>query len=238
MRIIIVEDHILYRQIIQKCCVETGNTVVSCLESGRTAIELCLEERPDCAIIDLRLKEGSGGLILDCLERSGWLPKILLISGCLAPYVVYRLDRLAVPSGFLHKEAAKVDDIKAAIEVIAQGKRSLCPAYLEMKRRMRRGQMSFVGILTGRQLELLQYIAIDADDRTIAEGMRVAVRTIEGHRSNLMRKLGIENSVRLGTYAREMGFDLFPPEGLVVETAEDAAARFRFGAESRLRPNK
>lgn len=211
MRIAIAEDHVLYRQVLVGICRQFGHIVVKASDCASEILQTYMREPFDMLCLDLRLKDTPGGALVEMLGVKEKLPKILIISGNLAPYVVYRMDRLPTTTGYLHKQDATLAAMKVAISSVSSGQRWLSASYVNLQRRLSTDADSFSKLLTTHQQLFLRYIAAEFSDDVIAIRMGVSRRTIEGHRSAVMRKLGISNATQLAIYSKLQGFDLFPP---------------------------
>jgi DNA-binding NarL/FixJ family response regulator len=179
--------------------------------SASDAIARCLIDRPDALVLDLRLKDSTGGQVIEELEERSVLPRLVVIIGHLSAYVVYRLERLTVPCSIVDKESGCIDSIAAAVTAVASGHRWVSAGYLSFQFHARFDLKVMSLMLSPKQHLFLRFVALGLSDREIAERMRISTRTAEGYRSVLIQKLGVENSVGLVCYARLKGFDLFPP---------------------------
>jgi DNA-binding NarL/FixJ family response regulator len=112
--------------------------------------------------------------------------------------------------GYVLKDAGR-DELVAAVKNVLAGKRYLSPdisekvigGYLE-GRKSSKAQTPW-DTLTQREREILKLIAEGYKNKEIAEHLFISLKTVEKHRSNLMRKLDLHNTAALTTFAMEKG---------------------------------
>ena len=102
-------------------------------------------------------------------------------------------------AGYVLKEASRTDLLRA-IRTVAAGGRYLDPAVGGWA--VNSGEDS---VLTERELEVLRYVALGHTNADIAKRMYISARTVETHRANLQRKLGVSGRPELVRYALQRG---------------------------------
>ena len=162
------------------------------------------ETRPDLMIVDLALKHGNGLDLIERVRSSGVGTKILVVSAYEEALFADRALR-AGAHGYVNKQEAQ-ESILRAIRAVMSGERYVSP---EMTRRLadealgatakRRG----IANLTSRELEVLELIGQGRTRRAIAEKLALSVHTIETHRQNIRKKLGLRTGAELGRRAAE-----------------------------------
>jgi len=201
IRVLLVDDHQLVRDGLHSRLGETpGITVVGEAGSGHEALVLAARLRPDLVLLDIGLPDISG------LEVAARLPAVAPGSRTLMlsmydnrEYVISALR--AGAAGYVLKDASS-REIIAAIRAVAAGG-SYCSAQLAAALADGGSQPP---PLTEREREILILVAQGNSNKRIAQQLDVSVRTVETHRLNLRRKLGIETQADLVHYALQQGW--------------------------------
>ncbi|MCL4150626.1 UNVERIFIED_CONTAM: hypothetical protein GTU68_021137 [Idotea baltica] len=174
--------------------------VVGTLTGGRAVIEQLEDLNPDVILMDLNMPD-MGGLsaterVLE--QRPG--TRIVILSMHDSPeYISSALNHGAM--GYLLKDVP-TDEIKLAIDTVMQGERYLCTGA--------QGSLTPKGgglreTLTGREQTILLQLAQGQSNKEVAITLDISVRTVETHRKNIKRKLGISSTAGLTRYALEHG---------------------------------
>jgi len=203
----VVDDHPVLRAGLRKLLegddrlsvVGEAATVVDALEQVRTA-------EPDIVLLDIRLDAGNGGLnAIPALLRERPKARILIFSAHSDPGLI-RDAFAAGASGYLVKDAAEGDLIGAILEIAAGGRyvqaslgARLVAADQAEAARARDDPLS------PREREVLRLLALGHTNQEIGLVLEISVRTVETHRTRMMRKLGAENRADLVGYARSIG---------------------------------
>lgn len=208
MRIVIVEDHLMFREVLRKVCTaDLGHEVVGEADHGERAIELITRETPDLVLLDLHLPGIDGFGVAEEIRRSAPLVKILILSSHCDEYAVFRAEQLRV-QGFVDKNTNSVETLKLAITAITEGRSWFSELFLRAKAARRKDPLAFDKILTERERAILGLIGVPLSDAEIACEIGIAEVTVAKHRFNLLRKLDLKTTTELVRYAREHGFTL------------------------------
>jgi len=201
IRIAIVDDHPMVAEGIQSILESYEDvSVIATLSDGREIIDQVAELDPDVILLDLNMP-GLGGLSTTeiILERRPET-RILILSMHDSPeYISSALSHGAV--GYVLKDVP-TDEIKKAIDAVMAGQRYLCTGAqgaLLPNDSTERQQ------LTNREQTILLQLAQGKSNRDVAEALDISVRTVETHRKNIKRKLGISSTAGLTRYAMEHG---------------------------------
>lgn len=196
-RVLLVDDHEVVRSGLRKVLrARPDLEVVAEAGDGWEAVDAARRELPDLIVMDLTLPRLSG--ILATSEILRFLPgaKILMLSMHEEASLMEEALRAGV-SGYVLKSAAAADLLKA-IDTVQQGNRYLSPSLAEtVIDRMIEGDASPpspLASLTPREREILRRVAEGLSAREIAADLRLSARTVETHRNNLMRKLGVRKT--------------------------------------------
>lgn len=201
IRVLVVDDHPMVAEGIQSILESFDDIkVVGTLGNGRDAVDQAARLQPDVILMDLNMP-GLGGLsatelILEQLPDT----RILILSMHDSPeYISTALSHGA--RGYVLKDVP-TDEIKQAIDAVMRGERYLCTGAigsLEPKEDAAREA------LTGREQTILLELAQGKSNKEVALALDISVRTVETHRKNIKRKLGISSTAGLTRYALEHG---------------------------------
>lgn len=202
----------MFREVLRKiCAVDLQYNVVGEAEDGRRAVELVMATNPDLVLLDLHLPKLDGFGVAEAIRLQAPETRILVLSSHCDEYTVYRSERLRV-HGFVDKNTNSVAALKQAIGLVGQGKTSFSPEFLKIKAARNKNPMSFDKVLTERELNILPLVGSSLSDAQIAARLEISVSTVEKHRFNLMKKLGLRTTGELVRYARDHGFMLSAPK--------------------------
>jgi DNA-binding NarL/FixJ family response regulator len=216
MRVLLVDDHRIVREglraILER---DAWCTVVGEASSGREGVHLARTLQPDVVVMDVAMSD-LNGIEATRQIRSG-APSVRVVA--LSSHSDRRYVKAilaAGASGYVLKANA-FDELRRAVEAAAQGRKYLCSDITDQVIEGALGQAcegSAFERLGARELEVLQLLAEGLTSGQIAERLRVATTTVETHRRNLMRKLGLHSVAELTKYAvREGVTSLDTPAG-------------------------
>lgn len=206
MQVVIFEEIPLIRESAAKICAEIGFTVIASTGSFPDAESACQTLRPEIVVMDLALDHMLGFRLLGRVKSLSKSPKILALAAKVNEYTVYLTDKMAL-DGFLDKKTMALASFRQALTSLAEGRRWFSPAFHSERSRLQSSGLAFYKILSEREITYLQRVAQGLSDREIAEVLGISVRTGEGHRSHLLKKLNIENTPKLVAYAKDKGLD-------------------------------
>lgn len=209
-RIVIAEDHTILREGLRSLlCSDPEFDVVGEAEDGRDAIRCVEALSPDLVLMDLSMPRMNGlDAIKEIKKQNPEIKIIVLTVHKTEEYILATLQ--AGADGYLLKDATHSELVMAIKNVIA-GKRYLSPGisekviegYLEGRRTLK--TKSSWDTLTQREREILKLIAEGYKNKEVADYLYISLKTVEKHRSNLMRKLDLHNVAALTAFAAEKG---------------------------------
>jgi DNA-binding NarL/FixJ family response regulator len=228
LQILIADDHALLRKGLYDL-IEThpGWSVCGEASDGRDAALLTEKLKPDLVVLDLLMPELNG---CEATRRSRSVSPgtaVLVLAGSYSERLEQEA-REAGAQGFVLKASAE-DRVVAAIEAVARGETAFVgeaarggePGALRGDRHRDHGPE-----LTSRELEIAQLLAEGKSNWCIATILGISVRTVETHRSNLMRKLGLQSVVELVHYAvRNRMVEPLPPASNVTPASSEGGER-------------
>src|SRR6266487_5102203 len=197
-RIVIVDDHPLFRKGLQEMIHSDGNFAV-CGEAGNAAeaMEVMRKLNPDLAIVDLSLP-GANGIELIKNTRAEF-PKLPILVLSMHDESLYALRALrAGAEGYVMKHEAMANVVQAIHEVFS-GRPYLSPAMAaqvitKFAHRESEGEPDAVERLSDRELEVLELIGKGREVREIANRLHLSPKTVETHRAHIKEKLQLKNA--------------------------------------------
>lgn len=201
IRVLIAEDHPIVCQGYQHLLQERSDLHICGIANGATeALRLAKETRPQLALVDLSLHEGSGIELIKALRDDNDQIKILAVSAHDDRLFAERVLR-AGAVGFVNKQTAG-EDLLLAIDRVLEGGIHLNE---EMNQRMltnisgapKHNDESPVYKLSNRELEAFEMIGHGLTTREIAVRMSVSPKTVERYRENIKNKLKLESAIEL-----------------------------------------
>jgi DNA-binding NarL/FixJ family response regulator len=206
LKIAVIEDHALMRDLLVKACRETiREAVVSGAKDAASGVALCSTMQPDVVILDLALPDGDGLDLLDDFIRACSGAKIIGISGYTDEFTLHRAMHSKL-HGFVDKNEQTVDALADAIRSVMKGERYLSPAVYDTHLTLRNDPVSFDKILSEREQSLLSLFGRGLTNEQVAAKVGLSELTVRNHRCRLMAKLDIRTSPELIRYALEKGF--------------------------------
>ncbi len=206
-KVLLVEDHAILRAGLREILSEEkGLTVVGEAADGREGIRRAASLQPDLALMDISMPNMNGTEAIRQIKQRSPATKILILTIHKSEGYV-RTSMAAGADGYVLKDDTK-ESLLAAIGHVLRGDTYLSPAvsglllgaYLQGETNLPSWER-----LTSRERQILKLIASGLKTREIAVNLSVSVKTVEKHRSNLMRKLDLHSISSLTTYAIQNG---------------------------------
>lgn len=209
-RLLIVEDHRILREGLKALLSShPGLEVAGEAENGLEAVRNLEKLMPDIVLIDLSMPKMDG---LDAIaEIRNRFPKIKILVLTVHKAEEYVFAALkAGANGYVLKDSTYAE-LKLAIDHVLAGNIFLSPVvsdrmveyYLEGKKRL--SAESSLDLLTQRERQILKMIAEGHKNKGIADSLCISLKTVEKHRSNLMKKLDLHNASELTSFALQKG---------------------------------
>ena len=209
-RIVIAEDHTILREGLRALLsADPQFDVVGEAGDGRAAIRCCDELVPDLVLMDLSMPRMHGfDAIKEIKRQSPEIKIIVLTVHNTDEYILATLQ--AGADGYVLKDATH-SELVMAIEHVLMGERYLSPGvskkviegYLEGRKTLK--SKTAWDTLTAREREILKLIAEGYKNKRVADYLCISLKTVEKHRTNLMKKLDLHNAAELTAFAMKKG---------------------------------
>ena len=201
IRVLIVDDHPMVAEGI-RAILETYDDidVVGTLNNGQEAIDQAPKFKPDVVLLDLNMPQVNGLSATEILLEENPDLRVLILSMHDTPeYVATALSHGA--AGYVLKDVP-TEEIRRAIDAVMAGETYLCPGA---ETSLVPEDGGAVEMLTSREQTILLQLAQGRSNKEVAAVLDISVRTVETHRKNIKRKLGISSTAGLTRYALEHG---------------------------------
>lgn len=212
MRVLVVDDHPLFREGLRaRIMRDTGLQIV---EEAGTASEALLKTKelePDLVVVDINLPDKNGIQLAQEIRNLHPETRIMIVS--MYSDVDYVLDALhAGATGYVVKGSSS-ERLIEGLEAVAKGDHFLdsslsceiAKKLMELSSDATDHPHDIYDTLTPRQQEVMRLLATGFSNKKIAETLCISHKTVENHRSQIMEKLGLRNSVELGRFAASVG---------------------------------
>lgn len=192
--IFFVDDESAIRKVVSETLEEVG-FLVNCFGNAKDCLKALKSQDCDLLIADVKMPAMDGIELLRRAKRLvPWLPVLIVTGYGDIPLAVEAMQ--AGAEDFIEKPLDKKDFLRRVIRTLQ--KKGVSDSY--------RGKS-----LSAAEMRVLKYVAEGKSSKETAELLGRSVRTVEVHRSHIMRKLGVENLLDLVKRASVMGLVDFPP---------------------------
>lgn len=210
LRILIADDHATVRQGLKLLIDSQPDMgVVGEAADGHAVIEQATALKPDIVVMDISMPAMNGLVATRTLKRAQ--PDVAIVALTRHDDDTYLEELLrAGASGYVLKQSAPMEFLQA-IRAVAAGGVYLDPS---MTPRVADGLLAGTtemsreahGAISDRETEVLRLIAVGHSNKEVAAQLKVSVKTVEAHKANAMRKLGLAGRVDIVRYAILQGW--------------------------------
>jgi len=191
--VVVADDHPLFREALATTIRRHSQLeLVGEAETGRQALDLIKEHRPDVAVLDLRMPDLAGDQIVESMTRDGIATRALIVSGDLSPENAYGLIE-AGAAGLISKTEG-AERLSDAVVAVARGDRVL-PADLHggLMDQIRSHADHRHMLLSPRELEMLVDLAKGLSAPEIGRQRHLSSSTVKSYLHQLYEKLGVSD---------------------------------------------
>ena len=210
-RVLLVDDHALVRAGLQALLQKSQDIeIVAQASNGDDALRLIETHQPDVILLDIAMPGPSGLEVAAHVSQK--FPDVRVIMLSMYANEEYVLQALrSGAAGYLLKDA-DADELELAVRAVARGETYLSPPVSktvidDYVRRVGSEPRPY-DRLTPRQREVLRLIANGYTTKEIAQSLRISIKTVETHRTQLMKELDIHDVAGLVRYAIRVGLVL------------------------------
>lgn len=209
LRVLIIDDHTLFRDGLQGLLERHNIDVVGSLGDGHEGIRLAQELKPDIILLDMRMPSLSGLEVLKQLQQNNFEAPIAMLTTSNDERDLVEALRNGA-KGYLLKDMDP-DDVVAALREIVKGETVVAPNLTQILARVVKGEPilesepSPIDDLTPRESEILSLLAEGQSNKVIARNLGISDGTVKLHVKAILRKLNIHSRVEAAVIAVEQG---------------------------------
>lgn len=201
IKIFVADDHPLLLEGLLFMLKNRENfLIVGQAADGQEALKKIRELNPDIAILDIQMPKLDGLEVSKIILKEKLQTKIIILTMFKDEELIKKVINLGI-KGYVLKENA-VNDIVNCIDRVAEDKFFISPQVSDILFKQKQNEKKTVeDILTISERKILDLIALEKSSKEIAEELYISVKTVENHRSNMCKKLGITGNSALLKYA-------------------------------------
>ena len=208
MRVLVADDHSLFRDGIVSLLEAAGFQVIGQVGDGREAVEAARRLHPELVLMDLSMPEMTGMEALRAIRTEMPDVQVVMLTVSDEDSDLFEAIR-AGARGYLLK-SLNADEFIELLEDLQRGDAAisrktatrLIEGYATLSRQQTKPSES---LLTPREMELLQLIVDGMSNKAIAERLSLSENTIKYHIKNILQKLGVQNRTEAATQALRTG---------------------------------
>ena len=219
-RVLIADDHGLFRQILTLSLEEAGMEVIDTASTGRQAVNATLEHKPDCLLLDIAMPGLDGLAALSIIKYLSPDTPVIIVTSLADPLYMARAGELGAEAFF--SKGVSADELVSTIRSMLSGKRrsgsfirSMDPPAPSVPGSHLRKEESFSSTthnLTDRESLILSLVAMGLPNPAIENKLHISKNTVKTHMRNIFSKLGVSDRTQAAVWALNNGY------GVVSET--------------------
>ena len=210
LRVLIVDDHDLFRSGLRNLLEEQGVLIVGEAAAGQEALSIVRDVAPDVVVMDLNMPGMGGVEATRHISAIAPLTRVLMLT--ISDEDTDVIDAiLAGACGYLLKDSS-IQVLMDGIRAAAMGESLISPAIAaKVLQRVRASstqpeiESTIRAELSEREIEVLKLIANGKDNAMIASELHISPKTVKNHISNILMKLQIDNRIQAAVYAVRSG---------------------------------
>ena len=210
--ILIVDDHTLFREGLKTIIGRIARyEVVGEAGNGREALRLAEKLKPDLVLMDMSLPDQSGiELTAEMLKLSSKIRIVIVSMHSKVDYIVKAFQ--AGAKGYVAKESAS-EKLLQGIDTVLKGdyfmdthvSQKVVRKLMRIQDKEAKIKDDAYGALTPREQEVMTLVAEGLSTNQISERLFISPKTVENHRSSIMRKLHLRSTIEVARYAANIG---------------------------------
>lgn len=209
IRVLIADDHAVVVEGLRRVLsAEPDMEVVAVAENGSAALEKTRDLKPDVVLLDLSMPEMNG---IEATRRiKECLPEVRVVAFSMHEKDAFVCEVLRAGADGYVMKGSPIAEVTRAIRDVVRSGSFLCPGtqgklIRSFRSRREEGPEGNYDLLTDREQQVFRLIVEGHSTRRIGELLFVSPKTVETHRSNIMRKLKTDSLVEMVKYAVRIG---------------------------------
>ena len=205
--IMIVDDHTLIRETWSFLLGRNeGFEVIAEVGDGQQAIEIARDKRPNIILLDINMAPLNGFDILKMIRKLSPGSKVIAVSMHSQPSYAKKMLRLGA-RGYITKNSPR-QEMLDAIKDVYKGQVYICQEVKNIISVQMLGEdenLPGLNQLSEREIEVINLIREGLSSKEIATRLNIAIKTVEVHRHNILKKLKVKNTASLINYINASG---------------------------------
>jgi len=204
IRLVLADDHSVLRRGLRALLeTEPDIEVVGEADTGRAAIDVALQTRPDVVLMDLIMPEMDGITATQILHEQQPESRVLILSSMDEESIVTSAVRAGAIG--LVRKSVSIEVVVQSIHAAAQGQVQFSPTAIALLVDEMQTPTESIDRLTAREFEVLQFVADGLANKEIAWELRISEKTVKSHVSTILGKFGLESRTQAAMYAARNG---------------------------------
>ena len=209
-KVLIIDDHTLFRAGLEDLLVRRGIEVVAAVGSGQEGLKCVSELKPDIVLLDMRMPEMGGLTVLSQLKKAYPSLRVAMLTTSNNESDIVEALRSGA-QGYLLKDM-EPDELVVALRSIIAGETVVAPELAPILAKVVRGEaipdekeVNPFSKLTPREYEILTLLAEGQSNKVIARNLGISDGTVKLHVKAILRKLEVSSRITAAVMAVEAG---------------------------------
>lgn len=200
--IVIADDHAFFRAGVEAALVSEGFDVVASVDDGDAALRAIADRNPDVVILDIRMPVRGGVSTIEAMRAAGDNRPVVVLAAELSDDDLLSIMKCGV-NGVVFKQGAELR-LFDALKAVSEGSRFIEGDLLEKAFSLAVGRPkdSPLDLLTARERQIVEEVALGLRNREIAERLGMSEGTVKVYLHNIFSKLGVDNRTELALMVR------------------------------------
>jgi two-component system, NarL family, nitrate/nitrite response regulator NarL len=206
LKIVIVDDHPLVRKGLTSILIlDESMEVLGEATNGREAMELFSSEKPDLALVDLRLANESGLDLITKAMKQGITCKFVVLTSSIEEKDFLLAKETGV-DGYVLKEAFP-EELIHALKIVGKGRKYYDPGVMDlvMRQNGHQNENGLIEQLTPKEMEVLIELGKGHSNKDISRNLFITEYTVKKHVSQILAKLSLADRTQAALYANAKG---------------------------------
>jgi len=204
IKIVIADDHTLFLEGINQMLNLNKELLIETVKNGQELLKILKEKNADLVILDINMPKLNGLETAKYLKESFPSVYILILSSYQENYIV-EIAKKNGADGYIFKNCTK-NELLNAIYTVTSGLKFFPTLKKENSTKVKIEDPFLLNFkLTQREIEIIGYLKENQTNKRIAEQLNLSVFTVETHRKNIMKKLGLKKPTELIRFVLEKG---------------------------------
>lgn len=199
MKIVLIDDHEIYRIGLRSLLqAEPNFEIVGEAANSEEGLETIEAVQPDVVVVDYAMPGITGLEVLDKIRKKYPNIRVIMLTASKSESVLAEALESGAHGVILKQDTS--NQLVQAVETVYRGEQIISTSIIPLVKRF-----DALKDLTKRERQILRMIANGYRNREISEELNISIKTVDSHRTNLMRKLNLHNLVDVVEFANKSG---------------------------------